>query len=138
MEEYRPRYVEVVGDRVEMMKLMHTIGRGVGERILLRVDGAGLDGRDRFGQIPAQWDGAQKLERPCLHLARQHADTHALKVRRRAHAPQPVRNMPKAILEIAEDAVIHAFLDLGRKEMTKRAVDGGARAIPVVEQKRQI
>ena len=90
MQKDRPRNVEVVGDGVEAMKFVHAVGHGVGERIFLRIDGAGLDAGDRLGQIPAQRDGAEELERPRLHLARQHADAHAFEIGRRAHRPQPV------------------------------------------------
>ena len=38
MEEDRPRNVEVVGQRVEAVKLVHAVGHRVGERVLLRVD----------------------------------------------------------------------------------------------------
>ena len=46
--------------------------------------------------------------------------------------------MAKAVLEIAEDAVVDAILDLLGEKLAKRAVDRGARAVAAVEQKRQI
>src|SRR5262245_65750208 len=43
MEKDRPRDVEVIAQRVEAVELVHAVGHGVRERILLRVDGAGGD-----------------------------------------------------------------------------------------------
>ena len=80
MQEDRPRNIEVVGHRVIVVKFVNAIGHRVGERIFLRVDGAGLDGGDRLGQIPTQRHGAEQLERARLHVARQHADAHVLHV----------------------------------------------------------
>ena len=53
VQENRPRDVEVVGERVEAVELVHPVGDGVGERVLLRVDLAGRDLGDRLGQVDA-------------------------------------------------------------------------------------
>src|SRR5262249_49915106 len=39
VKENRTRNVEVIGDAMEAVKLVHAVGYGVGERILLRVEG---------------------------------------------------------------------------------------------------
>ena len=70
MQKNRPRNVEVVGHGVETVKLVHAVSDGIGERVLLRVDGAGLDAIDRLGQIHAQRDAAEQLEGARLDLAR--------------------------------------------------------------------
>src|SRR5271168_3181285 len=46
--------------------------------------------------------------------------------------------MAEAVLEIAEDTVIDAILDLFGEKLAERAIDRGARAVTAVEQKRQI
>ena len=51
---------------------------------------------------------------------------------------QPVRDVAEAVLEIAEDAIIHPRLDPLGEIFAERAVDGGARLIALLEQKRQI
>ena len=120
------------------MKLVHPVGHRVGERIFLRVDGAGLDGGDRLGQIPAQRHGAEQLEGARLHLARQHADAHAGEVGGGAHRPQLVGDLAEAVLVPAEDAVVHPFLDLLRQKCPELAVDARARGVVLREQERQV
>ena len=51
---------------------------------------------------------------------------------------QPVGDMAEAVLEVAEDAVVHPRLDPLGEIFAERAVDGGARLIALLEQKRQI
>ena len=93
---------------------------------------------DRLGQIHAQRDGTQKLEGARLDLARQHADAHVLEIGRRVHRPQAVRDLAKAVLEPAEDAIIHALFDASREKAAERAVHRGARLVALFEQERQI
>ena len=138
MQENRPRNVEVVGHGVKAVKLVHAVGHGVGERVLLGVDDAGLDPVDRLGQIHAQRHAAEQREGARLDLARQHADAHVLEVRRRVHGAQAVRDLAEAVLEPAEDAVVHALLDLVAEKTAERAVHRGARLVALLEQERQI
>src|SRR5215475_9717438 len=77
VQEDRPRYVEVAGERVEGMELVHAVGHRVGERVLLRVYGAGLDAGDCLGEVAAQRLGAEQRKGFRLDVARQHADAHA-------------------------------------------------------------
>ena len=70
VEEDRPRDVEVIAQRVEAVEFVHTVSHGVRKRILLRVDGAGGDHRDRLGQIHAYRHRAEQLKCPGLHFAR--------------------------------------------------------------------
>ena len=105
-DEDRPRDVKVAGQRVEGMIFVRAIGHGIGERIFLRVDLAGDDQRQRFGQIEPLRHGTEKLEGALLDLARQHADGHAGEIGGRAHRAQPVRDVAKAVLEPADDPVI--------------------------------
>src|SRR3954452_13718701 len=46
--------------------------------------------------------------------------------------------MPEAVLEKAENAIVHLLLDPGGKQHPEPAVDGGARLVGAVEQERQI
>src|SRR5205814_10438367 len=64
-----------------------------------------------------------------LPISRQHADAHARQVVRRAHRPQPIGELAEAVLEPAEDAVVHALFDLAGEVSAELAVDGGARGI---------
>src|SRR6202034_4584421 len=100
------------GDGVEVVEFVHAIGHGIGEWVLLGVEGAGLDAGDRLGQIAAHWHGAEQFEGPGLYFARQYADAHILEIRRHLDAAQAIRDLAKAVLVPAEDAVIHARLDL--------------------------
>ena len=89
VKEDRPRDVEVIAQRVKAMKLVHAIGHGVRERVLLRIDGAGGDHPDRLGEVHAHRYRAQQFEGPRLHLAWQHANCQACEIRgqvQRAHA----------------------------------------------------
>src|SRR5262245_20957270 len=138
MQENRARDVEVVAQRVEAVKLVHAIGDGVGERILLRVDTAGFDHLDRLRQIHAHRCRAETLERACLPLARQHADAEPLQIGGRVHRPHPVGDMAEAVLEPAEDAVVHALLDLAGKHASERAVHRAARRRRAWKQERQV
>src|SRR5262249_99424 len=111
---------------------------GIGERVLLRVDRAGLDGGDRLGQVPAQGDSAEEFEGPRLHFARQHADAHGLEVGGRAHGAQPVWYLTEAGLEIAKGEGIDPRLYAGGEMRGEVSVDCRGRLIAVLEQKRQI
>ena len=79
MEKNRSRDVEVIAQRMEAMEVVHAVGHGVGERVFLRVDRAGLDHLDRLGEVHAHRRRAQQFERSFLHLARQHTDAQPLK-----------------------------------------------------------
>jgi hypothetical protein len=108
---------------------MNAVGDGIGERIFLRVDGAGLDRRNRLGQIPAQRNGAEEIERPGLHLARQDANAHAFEIGRHMQGAQTIRDVAEAVLEIAEDAIVHPRFDPLGQIFAERAVDRRARLI---------
>ena len=114
MQEDRPRHIEVRGERVEFMKLVHAVGDGVGERVLLRIERAGLDLGDRLGEVQPHRHGAEQFEGAFLHVTRQHADVHALHVGRRVDRAQPVGDVAEAVLEPAEDAVVDALLGFAR------------------------
>src|SRR3954470_12080163 len=70
MQEDRSRDIEVIAQRVKAMKLVHAVGHGVRERVLLRVYGASGDHLDRLGEVHAHRHRAQKLEGPRLYFAR--------------------------------------------------------------------
>src|SRR6185369_371547 len=104
----------------------------------LRVDGAGLDGGDRLGQVPAQRHGAKQLEGARLHVARQHADAHVLHVGGRADRAQLVRYLAKSVLVPAEDAIADSILDPAREELPELPVHRAARLIAPREQEWQV
>jgi hypothetical protein len=126
MKEERPRNVKVVRQRVKLVKLVHAIGHGVGERILLRVERAGLDHRDRFGEVHAQRRRADQLESAAVNFTRQDTDLHACHVGRHMNGPQCVGDVTEAVLEPAEDAVVAALLGLAHQVFTERPVHGRA------------
>src|SRR5262249_61009789 len=57
---------------------------------------------------------------------------------RRAHGPYPVGTVPKAVLEPAEDAIVHALLDVPGERLAVRAVHRRARVVIAREQERQV
>ena len=54
------------------------------------------------------------------------------------HGAQAVRDLAKAVLEPAEDAIIHTRFDLVAEKAAERAVHRGARLVALFEQERQI
>ena len=80
----------MIGERVELVKFVHVIGHGVGEWIFLRVQGAGLDHGNRFGQVHAHRDRTEQFESALVDLAGQHTEFHPLHVRGHVNWPQPV------------------------------------------------
>src|SRR5262249_44258384 len=129
MQKDRTRNIEMVRHGVKTMKFVHAISDGIGERVLLRVDRAGLDGSDRLGEVAAHRDTAKELEGPGLHLARQDADTHAGEVRGRVHRAQAIGNVPEAVFEIAENAIVHPRFDLAGEKAAELTVDRRARLV---------
>src|SRR5262249_13217124 len=112
MQEDWPRNVEVIAQRVEAVELVHAVGHRIRERIFLRVKVPGGDWGDRLREVHRHGHRAEQFERLRLHLARQDTDSQAGEVRRRAHWPYAVRDVPKAVLEPAKDAEVRALLDL--------------------------
>ncbi len=117
----------MISQRVEFVELVHAIGDRVGERIFLRIQSAGLDHGDGFGEVHAQRDGAEQFEGALMDLARQHADAHAFEVGGQMHGPEPVGDVAEAVLEPAEDAVADALFGLAHEISPKLAVHRRAR-----------
>src|SRR5262249_44216964 len=70
--------------------------------------------------------------------ARQDADLQAREVFGRAHLPYAIGDVPKAVLEPAEDAVVHALFDLAGEQVAEGAVHRHACGLRAREQERQI
>src|SRR6266850_2299648 len=111
VQKDRPREVEVIRRAVEAMVLVHAVGDGIREWILLGIQRTGFYGVDHFRQVHDSWGGAQQLEGPYLHLAGEHANRHAFHVGGRVNRPEAIRDMTKAVFEVAENSIVHARFD---------------------------
>ena len=73
-----------------------------------------------------------------MHLAGQDPHQQARQVLRRADRPYPVGNMPETIFKVTEYAVIGLSLDRSGQHTSQLPVHGGAGALVVPEQERQV
>src|SRR5262249_25925181 len=105
---------------------------------LLRVDLAFGDRGNRFGEIEPQRRRAQEREGSGLDLARQDPDAQPSEIGRGANRAYTVRDLPESVLEEAEDAVVHALLDLAGEHPSELAVHRGTRLPGIFEQERKI
>ena len=122
MDEHAARAIEVRAHGDVPVVLVHAVGHGVGERVLLRVDFAALDHGDPRLEIGRHRHRAKQLESLHVDVVGLEPDAHSFQVRARAHGPQPVGEVPEAVVPVAEHAVVDAAFDFLRQKRTERTV----------------
>ncbi len=131
------RRVDVTGERHVLLHLFELGGRDHGQRILLAVHGALLQGGEHLGERHRRRDDAELLVGLDVHRILHGSHLEALEVVRTVHRPLAVGHVPEAVFAPCER---HDALGgkLAEHLLADRSVEHGARVRVIAHQERNV